>query len=371
MKNRYLGLDILRTVAISMVVFVHSIGILSPSISQGLFGYVIGKIIAITFLFGAFGVEIFFALSGFLIGKTLIVYIEIQPKYGIKNTLSFWQKRWLRTLPLYLVVLLVNSLSFDIYDYNYLFFIQNFTSVITNVFFLESWSLAVEEWSYILLPLLILLFHKFYKLKTSIKLAIILLIISSWLVRIHYMINNSFDLRTIVITRLDAITYGVLIAYLIHFKNRFIIKNKKKIFFISLSSLFVLYIILRMGPAPFNLHQKFILFKFLDTLLGLPLINILTALLIPYLIDCNFTSLNNKLKNIITYLSKISYSLYLWHFSFLYIFIYKDSLNIKSDNILVLLTLFFAYISISIIFSHLSYKIIEKPFLRLKDKIEY
>src|SRR5690606_23169927 len=78
--------------------------------------------------------------------------------------LHFWKRRWFRTLPNYFLVLLVslfvyrNTLS-GIPVHHYFFFLQNFTSEIPR-FFVESWSLSIEEWFYLLLPFPFLLLHK-------------------------------------------------------------------------------------------------------------------------------------------------------------------------------------------------------------------
>jgi peptidoglycan/LPS O-acetylase OafA/YrhL len=57
---------------------------------------------------GFFGVELFFALSGFLIGQLLLELTERDP--GLGGWWRFMVRRWMRTLPLYLLCLLVLAL---------------------------------------------------------------------------------------------------------------------------------------------------------------------------------------------------------------------------------------------------------------------
>jgi len=112
----------------------------------------------------AIGVDIFFALSGFLIGRILLKLgsTVVRPR----ELLRFWMRRWLRTLPIYYVMLLVRVLiAFAIILYlkmdlnlwrqvlPYLFFMQSWTRA-APLFFQETWSLTVEEWFYLLFPLL-------------------------------------------------------------------------------------------------------------------------------------------------------------------------------------------------------------------------
>ena len=55
------------------------------------------------------GVEIFFVISGFLIGK--IIYRIIQKDdFSFNDVREFWKRRWFRTLPNYYLVLLINIL---------------------------------------------------------------------------------------------------------------------------------------------------------------------------------------------------------------------------------------------------------------------
>ena len=97
-KNRIFGLDIMRTFAILAVMFGHSIFFLPTSIKDQLHAFVID------------GVNIFFVLSGFLIGGILIR--DFEKKKTIKVLFNFWIRRWFRTLPNYFLILIVLKLSF-------------------------------------------------------------------------------------------------------------------------------------------------------------------------------------------------------------------------------------------------------------------
>ena len=140
-SRRNIGLDVLRAVAISMVFLVHGVGLEGKPI--------VGE-------FGT-GVDLFFVLSGFLIGR--IYFRSTRPDAREPFRLfGFWQARWWRTLPPYLVALLVYAVVRATVapkqaplDWHYLLFLQNYFGVPA---FGPSWSLCVEEHFYLLLPLL-------------------------------------------------------------------------------------------------------------------------------------------------------------------------------------------------------------------------
>ena len=88
-------------------------------------------------------------------------------------------------------------------------------------FFWESWSLSVEEWFYIILPLSIFGFRLFLSKKHTFLATILLLIITPLLYRITQAdtVYDSFhtydvEVRKVGVMRLDTIIYGVLAAYI-------------------------------------------------------------------------------------------------------------------------------------------------------------
>ncbi|MDO4225626.1 MAG: acyltransferase [Bergeyella zoohelcum] len=220
-KNRIFGLDLLRAIAIMMVMFAHANGHQPPAfISQYLSPLLID------------GVGIFFVLSGFLIGGILIR--DFEKEISLRSLLNFWQRRWFRTLPNYLLILITLiilnyffQMGFTANDYgSYFVFLQNFSSPMGS-FFPESWSLSIEEWFYLITPVAIILFYLSFRRKISLKwvlLFVILLIItySTTLRFYRYLFlelpkgYNTWDLHFMrqVATRLDALMFGVFGAWL-------------------------------------------------------------------------------------------------------------------------------------------------------------
>jgi peptidoglycan/LPS O-acetylase OafA/YrhL len=98
---------------------------------------------------GYFGVDLFFVLSGWLIGGQCL--------RGHLSIPEFWRRRWLRTLPSYFAVLLT-AVAFGWLKIStlptHLLFIQNYTQPRA---WGTSWSLCVEEHFYLILPLILVL----------------------------------------------------------------------------------------------------------------------------------------------------------------------------------------------------------------------
>jgi peptidoglycan/LPS O-acetylase OafA/YrhL len=138
------NLDLIRAVAISMVLIYHGVQ-MSPMPLPWL---------APITNYGQYGVDLFFVLSGWLIGG---LYWRERASCGDVHVLGFWIRRWIRTIPPYLAALLTSWLAVrymrrEPFDYSYLFFFQNYYQEVP--FFLVSWSLCVEEHFYLLIPIM-------------------------------------------------------------------------------------------------------------------------------------------------------------------------------------------------------------------------
>ena len=215
--ERAFGLDLMRAVAIALVTLSHVL--LVP------LWVLLRRHTAWPVMAGYFGVEIFFVLSGFLIGGILIRDFS---KSATGGTLTrFWCRRWLRTLPLFYLFVVIN-LAIDHarggpvagWWWN-AFFLQNFTSA-GGPFFRESWSLAVEEWFYLLAPALI---FAGLKMRLPLKRAALAValggIAGATVWRLHVVGSGhlkGFDaVHTVVTMRLDACMFGVFAAWWNHY----------------------------------------------------------------------------------------------------------------------------------------------------------
>lgn len=175
--------------------------------------------------FGGFlGVELFFVLSGFLIGGILLALMQGAESRPWRN--GFWARRWLRTLPNYYLFLALNLLlarllvrPAELGDlWRYLVFAQNLAWP-SGSFFTESWSLAVEEVFYLGFPLLILGLTRLCGGDTdrAVVLAALCVIGGTLLARLFAAGDAASwdeDIRKVTLFRLDALMFGVLLAWL-------------------------------------------------------------------------------------------------------------------------------------------------------------
>ena len=90
-QGRVFGLDLMRALAIIFVVMSHG-SMLEKANTD--FPWI--RLVN--------GVELFFVLSGFLIGGILIKNFQKTNSFGIKEIYNFWIRRWFRTLPNYYLV---------------------------------------------------------------------------------------------------------------------------------------------------------------------------------------------------------------------------------------------------------------------------
>lgn len=145
---RYPGLDFLRALAIVLVVNCHAVTAFgSPSEYRVL-------------QLGGKGVDLFFVLSGWLLGRQLMRELR---DTGTIDLRRFWYRRWLRTLPAYYAVLAFTfawQIAKGNHDlrWSYWFFGQTYLTDMP--YFAVSWSLCVEEHFYLAVAPLLLLFWR-------------------------------------------------------------------------------------------------------------------------------------------------------------------------------------------------------------------
>lgn len=343
-------------------------------------GFFQGKFETVHKLFVLDGVTLFFVLSGFLIGGILIRTLESQ-KASFPLLLNFWIRRWFRTIPNYLLILsimiawfLITNDAFQVSDVGlYFVFAQNLFYDHPAWFFPEAWSLSVEEWFYLLVPLLIFLTLMASRLKAKnvILIVAIIVLLSSTVYRLFIYSNMDvsqwevWDLtfRKQVIMRLDSIMYGVIGAYLSHYMNDLFIRHKKGRFGLGITLLVLPQMLLALGTINFDSLYHCVL-SFSITSVG-------TLLLIPYLSEIKGGK--GRLYRWLTIISLTSYSMYLINLSlvrniFINTLIPWDSL---SANLFVLVPLkYVLFWILTILGSILIYKYYEIPLTSLRDKFK-
>jgi peptidoglycan/LPS O-acetylase OafA/YrhL len=148
-NNRLYGLDTLRAIAIIIVLIYHYKVVVSR---ENIFGFMSQL--------GWTGVDLFFVLSGYLIGNQILSAFAKGQDFSLK---LFYIRRFLRTLPNYYFVLalyfifpIALSGTATAPLWSFLTFTQNL-DMRAGETFTHSWSLCIEEQFYLIFPVIALL----------------------------------------------------------------------------------------------------------------------------------------------------------------------------------------------------------------------
>lgn len=294
---------------------------------------------------GGMGVDLFFVLSGWLLGCQLFKEMDS----GTIQVKRFWYRRWLRTLPAYYAVL-----GFTIFQqfltkenpklyWDYFVFLQNYNYPLE--IFYVSWSLAVEEQFYLMIAPLaagMLYLGKNQRL----MLLVILLFTPSFFRELNW---YSYYNETHV--RFDGCVMGVMLALLRYqFAEfwQFLIKISGALFIISLIAFF-LFFWQRWYPNDYIGEPGFLTRAFM---FGCWVI---------------FANKSDFIKTKLSfpgarYIATRSYSMYLLH---------PDAIAIT--NKLVKDANFYFYFSVvmalTFLVAELLYRLVEVPFIKFRDRV--
>lgn len=344
-------LDGLRAIAILMVLVSH-------------FAYFIGQY----FASGFYGVNLFFVLSGFLITSILIV--DSDKPFG-KQYIKFIGRRSLRIFPIYyltiLVLVIINAPHVferlpNLLTYTYNWLMPNIDS--EGDHFRPVWSLCVEEQFYLFFPFIAIVFQRNVKILAVICVALVLIAYSQIVFNIFGM--DKYD-YTGLITNMGPLCIGALGAVYQKWGRQSIIPYKK------FSEIGVLIAIPAMLLAYSRTHNGML--HLLLTLCNLYLV------LHAYNAGFAIGSINKLLTNKhMLNIDQVSYGMYLYHNSMQYYltrYIFDPiwfSIPFRQMGFLAKLEFhawiikFPLYTLITFALASLSYKLVETPVLKLKDK---
>ncbi len=358
-KRHYPALDLLRALAITMVILRH-FGDRAVSLPQDSY-------ISTMILWGANGVALFFALSGFLIGGQIIEEVM----HGGFSFRRFYFKRFWRIFPPYYCSLLVVSLLFfsGLADYNvvnsgtstvdflkdlirHVFYLQNYTpSRIQGSLY---WTLAVEEQFYLLVPLLLYLFLRFAGSYLSSGLTLLVLsAIGLRFILFSTLDGGPYDFSALFEhpfhMRFDSLLLGVLAAYLfIVYNDRLRAGRGLWLFAVALLPLLVSFLNTGTEKGYFAACWDITL-----TGIGFSALTLWSAYGTPVIFK--------PLKPLFSYIARISYTMYLYHLILLYptALILRRFLNV--DSFAKFFLAFFIYYLVVVLFSDIIYRIVDRP----------
>ena len=334
---------------------------------------------------GFVGVDMFFVVSGYVIGLSLI---NERLRTNTNSLKLFFQRRFFRIFPPLVVVIVGSSfyayliLSFDksqdyfvqqaraaLFSYSNFFFIFHkmdyFLQNGNSIFFLHTWSLGIEEQFYLFIPLLIWLMSKFlrrqehsaqFRIWNQIFTALVAAsFLSTLILKFNIISIGTAEFRQLFvfyspITRSWEFLIGILVALQWQRKQERIqgpIAKQKR--FIYLAVLFIM----QAGILLFS-HRD-MLSQFASSS-ATAVVTAIFIFLLPRL-----AIQKNRFVNypVVQLLGNASYSIYLWHWI---------AVSISEDIFHPLHTYQTVFLlGLSLVPAFLSYHFVEKPFRRVRE----
>jgi peptidoglycan/LPS O-acetylase OafA/YrhL len=362
MQNRSSQLDLLRTIAISLVFIDHFNWLGSDHWFKGVSD------------FGWIGVDLFFVLSGFLIAGQLVRHRQFSFK-------EFYIRRGLRIWPNFIVILLIYFTIPAFHErealpplWKFLTFTQNFgIDISTGGTFSHAWSLCVEEQFYFALPLLLLFMGHFGNLKRSIGffaivvLGGIVLRYSLWNHFISLYFADGHPMKGIGLPfyqeiyyptycRLDGLAVGVALAALVRLRPVLWLKIARQANWLLVSGLAMVACALLLCREPKAWGAVTFGFPILDLGFGL----LVAAAVAPQGV---FSQI--ELPGVKSF-ATLAFAFYLTHKPILHLMRpFVLEMGVSEDSYLFLILLLLVCVTAACAL----YLIVERPFLQLRDHI--
>jgi peptidoglycan/LPS O-acetylase OafA/YrhL len=360
MRVRNKRLDVLRCIAVLLVVLYH--GPVRSRLAKA----------------GWVGVDLFFVLSGFLISGLLFSEYKLRGGIVFKR---FFIRRGFKIYPAFYVFLAVGLLvqlhghrvsSLGQY-LSEIFYVQNYAKFIYPL----TWTLAVEEHFYILLPIFLLLLIRFSSNRAdpfrSVPLAFVIVALTCLILRIVTASHIPLaDLQSWLVSRkviaptherIDSLFFGVLLGYLAHFRPEFLDAlfgraRNRWIFAIVAAGLIL--------PVPFvSDGSRFMMtigFTMLYVAFGIVL---MLCLYSRGIVPARLAGVASAIGSGFAFVGMYSYSIYLWHLTAPYLAWHFVRSSLPATQ----LSFDVVYFVVSIGFGIFMSRLIESPFLSLRDRI--
>jgi peptidoglycan/LPS O-acetylase OafA/YrhL len=355
------GLDHLRAFAICYVLLYH----------YRLFGH--PDWVPVVAGFGWSGVDLFFVLSGYLISSHLFAEVS---KTGTISLKTYFVKRSFRILPAYLVIVAVYFLVPAYHErealsplWRFLTFTKNFgLDMKAEGTFSHSWSLCVEEQFYLLLPL-VLLALAYYKTGKKGLLLLVGLFLAGFFTRWYgwqlikpFVEDDSFRvlhhkyIYYPTYNRLDPLLIGIAVSALYHYRPAFSGKIVKAANWLIPAGLLVMIAAYYLSANEASI---------ISVVFGYPAVALGYGVLV--MAAVHPASILYKYRSAVTEkIAALSYSLYLSHKGLMPLTQRLIAPYGFDPNSNVTMLICFVVVAAGAILLHL---VVEKPFLRLRDKV--
>lgn len=365
------NLDSLRFIAFLLVFLQH--GFYNAFAGFEHHNYLLDRVINLFFLGGGTGVQIFFVLSGFLITYLIISEINTTGKLALGK---FYLRRTLRIWPLYYATVIFSFIIYPMLKarmgihsdlcstpWYYFTFLSNFDNIniALNCPGKDAmtqgivWSVSIEEQFYLVWPLLFIIFRKH-------QWPVFLLTLTACLGFRLYHINGPSAVSYFhTLSVMGDLAIGGLAAYLVinrqQFRNRLQTLPRKIIVMIYL----LIFLVYFLSDKLFYLPGSMLMLRWL--------LDIFWAFII---LEQNFSEHSWFKLGRIQFFSnwgKYTYGLYMLHpIAILMVDIACRLAHIKTVSFGIQLLSGMGAFLFSLLIARLSYKYMETPFLRLKER---
>lgn len=361
----YPEIDGLRALAVLMVIYFHSSLMVGPerTTADAATGWDAARLYYEFTMIGWCGVDLFFVISGFLI--TGILMDTAHQKNCFKN---FYIRRTLRIFPLYYGVLivcfflfvLVYGSSFTLRYGLYFLYLQNWFSVFGYeyiLYFDHFWSLAIEEQFYIFWPVLFVWAYR----RGAVEPVLVFLLAVSFFLRFILAAKGELEMAfSITPARLDGLLLGAGLAFLL--SKREDTKRMNALFVRGIAvSLAVVCVLALLNGNLWGRDREVLMF-------GLLPVSVFFASFMGWVITVRESHWirRNLRRRFLREIGKVSYGMYVYHWLIMCLIVQTDIMDwygFSFNHPFLLLTA----APFSFITAWISFRLFEKPLLRLKD----
>ncbi len=350
-------LDGLRLLAFLLVFTSHSPIILSSSLSKTLHDY------------GWLGVDLFLCLSAYLITRLLLAEYETNENINVRY---FYIRRILRIWPLYYTIIIVVVL-FVIQDQGWnpmvlyrgagmATFTDNFIAAFIGynhlAFSAHLWTISYEEQFYAIIPWTVRVLRHLNNRIRAIALGVLVLLGSLIRAIFIYLQIRHPAIWVLPLTHFDSILGGLALGLSLPEKQ---LRNVTAwvMFLLGTASITLIFFLPNTDVTGWHL------------ILIYPLVGLGMSSIVFGVVRGHIPIFTEIIKNkIVVYLGKISYGLYVYHLAGLTLANQIcNLLGITSQKILIYpVTMMIVALTLTILISIASFQLIEKPFLKLKER---
>lgn len=351
--GRRFGLDVMRAVAVLCVIVAHFTPLMVAEwrTERDIFRWFV--------YLGAIGVDIFFALSGYLIGG--ILWRNLHRLHEPHVVQRFWMRRWLRTLPAaYVSAIVVWLIAAP----------QNIRDYVASILFVGTinpyyvttelgfwWSLGAEEAFYFFFPLVLAVFMRVMRKERAWVSGLLIFGVSSMVIRatLQFLLPEEVvgNIEFAIYARLDSMIWGVLLAWIRQVRPQWFDRLAHYGFAPGMIIFWLGYMVLLeqwrwYGVAIFAGHML--------TTVG-------ATLVIPVMEQVRTVGWR-LFDRVISWVALVSYSAYLYHI----MMVNRLDRSIgPATDVVMMLVMAIGYLVMTFGVSWLSYRFVEAPVLRWRD----